>query len=230
MKNARCKGLVLPYCYQYHHHIILFLLQDVTMFSSCFLFLHWTKSISKHFLLLKQDAITIVKQQCSDFVMTRNIQCREMIDDVQRQISGLSFQDNKSSGSYSFPSTPQPHQTQRANSQQQQDPGNMPNPSHTQTPTYQLLQQQPQPAYAQTPPYVSQQQVPPPYHAPASSPYPPSQHQQPPASHEYGQPAYPGWQGPYYNAPPQQPGSMPRPPYTVQPPYPPSHQSGYYRQ
>ncbi|KAL5991944.1 hypothetical protein ACLOJK_012856 [Asimina triloba] len=33
------------------------------------------------------DAITNVKQQCSDFVMTRNIQCREMIEDVQRQVA-----------------------------------------------------------------------------------------------------------------------------------------------
>ncbi|KAJ8562973.1 hypothetical protein K7X08_031425 [Anisodus acutangulus] len=29
-----------------------------------------------------QEAITNVKQQCSDFVMTRNIQCREMIDEL----------------------------------------------------------------------------------------------------------------------------------------------------
>ncbi|KAK6122322.1 hypothetical protein DH2020_043942 [Rehmannia glutinosa] len=182
------------------------------------------------FYVTLQDAITIVKQQCSDFVMTRNIQCREMIEDVQRQISGLSFQEGKSSASYSFPSTGQPHQTQRANSLQQQDPGNMPNTSHI-NPTYQPPQQPTMPTYAQTPPYGSQQQPPPSYHAPVSSPYPPPQHQQPAVSHEYGQPAYPGWRGPYYNAPPQQPGSMPRPPYTVPSPYPPPpHQSGYYRQ
>ncbi|KAK6122381.1 hypothetical protein DH2020_043891 [Rehmannia glutinosa] len=182
------------------------------------------------FYVTLQDAITIVKQQCSDFVMTRNIQCREMIEDVQRQISGLSFQDGKSSASYSFPSTGQPHQTQRANSLQQQDPGNMPNTSHI-NPPYQPPQQPTMPTYAQTPPYGSQQQPPPSYHAPVSSPYPPPQHQQPAVSHEYGQPAYPGWRGPYYNAPPQQPGSMPRPPYTVPSPYPPPpHQSGYYRQ
>ncbi|KAK4721543.1 hypothetical protein R3W88_011776 [Solanum pinnatisectum] len=38
---------------------------------------------------------------------------------------------------------------------------------------------------------------------PYSHPQPHPQHQQqPPPSHEYGQPAYPGWRGPYYNAPP----------------------------
>ncbi|KAF2304622.1 hypothetical protein GH714_035901 [Hevea brasiliensis] len=36
------------------------------------------------FYVTLQDAITNVKQQCSDFVMTRSIQCREMIEDVQR--------------------------------------------------------------------------------------------------------------------------------------------------
>ncbi|KAF3972022.1 hypothetical protein CMV_004436 [Castanea mollissima] len=48
-------------------------------------------------LILKiiKDAITNLKQQCSDFVMTRNIQCREMTEDVQRQMAGLNFQDNK---------------------------------------------------------------------------------------------------------------------------------------
>ncbi|KAL6566360.1 bck1-like resistance to osmotic shock [Orobanche gracilis] len=178
------------------------------------------------FYVTLQDAIVIVKQQCSDFVMTRNIQCREMIEDVQRQISGLSFQDSKS---YSFSSASQPHQAQRPNSRQELL--NMPDPSHL-TSTYQSHQQPTMPTYTQTPPYVSQQQVPaPPYHAPVSNPYTPSQHIQPAVSHEYGQPAYPGWRGPYHNAPPQQPGSMPLPPYTLPSPYPPPpHQSGYYRQ
>ncbi|KAL3510657.1 hypothetical protein ACH5RR_030058 [Cinchona calisaya] len=184
------------------------------------------------FYVTLQDAITNIKQQCSDFVMTRNIQCREMIDDVQRQISGLSFQDGKNTAGYNYPAVGQTHQTHRTNSQQQTD--HMSNLSHPQTPPYQPQQQPTMPAYAQTsPPYVSPpQQVPPPYHVSASGPpYPPPQHQQqqPPVTHDYGQPAYPGWRGPYYNAPPQQPGSMPRPPYTVQSPYPPN-QSGYYRQ
>ncbi|KAG7016745.1 ALG-2 interacting protein X [Cucurbita argyrosperma subsp. argyrosperma] len=43
------------------------------------------------FYVTLQDAITNVKQQCSDFVMTRNIQCREMMEDVQRQMAGLQF-------------------------------------------------------------------------------------------------------------------------------------------
>ncbi|KAK4484184.1 hypothetical protein RD792_011406 [Penstemon davidsonii] len=177
----------------------------------------------------RKDAINNVKQQCSDFVMTRNIQCREMIDDVQRQVSGLSFQDGKSSSSYSYPSM-----TQRTNSQPQPDPNNMPNSSHFQTPTYQPPQQPTMPTYTQTPPPYGPPQGPqqpqPPYHAPVSNyPYHPQQ-QQPAPSHEYGQPAYPGWRGPYYNAPPQQQGSGPRPPYTASSPYPPPHQSGYYRQ
>ncbi|PWA91962.1 BRO1 domain, ALIX V-shaped domain protein [Artemisia annua] len=41
------------------------------------------------FYVTLQDAITSVKQQCSDFVMTRSIQCREMIEDVQRQMSAF---------------------------------------------------------------------------------------------------------------------------------------------
>ncbi|KAL2542452.1 Endosomal targeting BRO1-like domain-containing protein [Abeliophyllum distichum] len=190
------------------------------------------------FYVTLQDAITNVKQQCSDFVMTRNIQCREMIDDVQRQISGLSFQDGKSSGGYTYPSVGQPHQVQRSNSPQTTEPGNVPNSSHPQISNYHPPQQPTMPAFSHAPPPYSSQQPPPmpqqsapSYHMPASGhPYPPPQHQQAAVSHEYGQPAYPGWRGPYYNAPPQQPGSMPRPPYTVPSPYPPPHQSGYYRQ
>ncbi|KAF3954863.1 hypothetical protein CMV_019853 [Castanea mollissima] len=73
------------------------------------------------FYVTLQDAITNVKQQCSDFVMTRNIQCREMTEDVQRQMAGLNFQDNKNAGAYNnYPSVG--HQNQRSNSQQQADP------------------------------------------------------------------------------------------------------------
>ncbi|XP_055800671.1 vacuolar-sorting protein BRO1-like [Solanum dulcamara] len=216
------------------------------------------------FYVTLQEAITNVKQQCSDFVMTRNMQCREMMEEVQRQISGLSFQDNKSSSGYTYPAVGQAHQPPRSNPQMQTETGNIPNSSRPhQAPTYQPPPQQPtmsgysqtsnpysspQPpapppqrptmsGYSQTsPPYSSSQ---PPYHFPGqgqpySHPQPHPQHQQqPPPSHEYGQPAYPGWRGPYYNAPPQQPGAMPQPPYTApSPPYPhpPPHQSGYYRQ
>ncbi|XP_075089470.1 LOW QUALITY PROTEIN: vacuolar-sorting protein BRO1 [Nicotiana tabacum] len=186
------------------------------------------------FYVTLQEAITNVKQQCSDFVMTRSIQCREMIEEVQRQISGLSFQDGKSSGGYAYPSVGQPHQAPRANPQLPTDTGNIPNPSRPQNPTYQPPQQPTMSGYSQTPPYGSPQPPAPPYNFPGQGqPYPHPQHQQqPPQSHEYGQPAYPGWRGPYYNAPPQQPGAMPRPPYTAPSPYPhpPPHQSGYYRQ
>ncbi|KAF5757476.1 putative BRO1 domain, ALIX V-shaped domain, BRO1 domain superfamily protein [Helianthus annuus] len=213
------------------------------------------------------DAITSVKQQCSDFVMTRSIQCRDMIEDVQKQMSGLSFQDGKNSSAYNYSSTGPPQRP----SSQSEPPTNQPRP---QTPYYHqpsppaYAQQHPSPpAYAQqhpspsayapqhpTPPAYAQQhptrpvatseysqqpaysrpQPPPPYYNGSPSPYPPQQGQQPPAAggYEYGQPAYPGWQGSYYNAQVQgqqgqQPGSFPRPPYTVPSPYPPN-QSGYY--
>ncbi|GAA0157882.1 membrane traffic protein [Lithospermum erythrorhizon] len=196
------------------------------------------------FYVTLQDAITNVKQQCSDYVMTRNIQCRDMIDDVQRQVSGLNFQDSKSNN-YNYSPAGQYHQNQRPSSLQQMDSGNFSNHGRTEPPPYQPAprveplpyqpsQQPTMPGYGHSPPtYASQQPPTPPpqYQVPASGPpYPPPQHQQPPASHEYGQPAYPGWRGPYYNAP-QQPGAMPRPPYTVpSQQYPPPHQSGYYRQ
>nr|XP_018625139.1 vacuolar-sorting protein BRO1-like isoform X3 [Nicotiana tomentosiformis] len=185
-------------------------------------------------LRIIKEAITNVKQQCSDFVMTRSIQCREMIEEVQRQISGLSFQDSKSSSGYAYPSVGQPQQAPRANPQLPPDTGNIPNHPRPQNPTYQPPQQPTMPGYSQTPPYGSPQPPAPPYNFPGQGqPYPHPQHQQqPPQSHEYGQPAYPGWRGPYYNAPPQQPGAMSRPPYTAPSPYPhpPPHQSGYYRQ
>lgn len=181
------------------------------------------------FYVTLQDAITNVKQQCSDFVMTRNIQCREMMEDVQRNMAGLSFQD-KNAGGYnnSYPAVG--HQPQRPNSTDSQT---VSHPPHSQTPPYQPAEQTSMTGYGYHPPsYGSAPQPPPPYQVPAQhgAPYPPHQQQQPPpVSHEYGQPAYPGWRGPYYNAHAQQHGSLPRPPYTVQPPYPPSHHGGYYR-
>ncbi|KAJ6903112.1 hypothetical protein NC651_020574 [Populus alba x Populus x berolinensis] len=180
------------------------------------------------FYVTLQDAITNIKQQCSDFVMTRNIQCREMIEDVQRQMAGLSFQDRKNTGSYSYPAVNQPHQTPRSSPQPPSDPQNVPHP-RSQTSYYQPHEQSTMPAYAHHPsPYTAPQQAPP-YHIPPApgAPYPPPQVQQP-TSQEYGQPAYPGWRGPYYNAHGQQSGSLPRPPYTIPGPYPP-HQ-GYYKQ
>ncbi|XWS63515.1 hypothetical protein CRYUN_Cryun06bG0104700 [Craigia yunnanensis] len=180
------------------------------------------------FYVTLQDAITNIKQQCSDFVMTRNIQCRELMEDVQRQMAGFSFQDRKNTGPY--PTVGEPHQTPRFSPQMQTEPQSTPLPS-SQTPYYRPPEQ-PMPGYGHPPPPYSAPQQPSPYHVPppTAAPYPPPQvQQQAPVSHGYGQPAYPGWHGPYYNAPVQQPGSLPRPPYTIPNPYHP-HQSGYYRQ
>ncbi|KAK9276718.1 hypothetical protein L1049_006254 [Liquidambar formosana] len=140
------------------------------------------------FYVTLQDAITNVKQQCSDFVMTRSIQCREMIEDVQRQLAGLSFQDGKNTGAYnsSYSSVGQPHQTQRSTSLQQTDSQNVPHPSRPQNPYYQPPEQPTMPGYAHHPPHYGTPQQPP-YHMPAApgAPYPPPQvQQQPPASHE----------------------------------------------
>ncbi|CAI9296838.1 unnamed protein product [Lactuca saligna] len=44
------------------------------------------------FYVTLQEAISNIKQQASDFAMTRSMQCREMVEDVQRQISGLGVQ------------------------------------------------------------------------------------------------------------------------------------------
>ncbi|EHA8588200.1 Vacuolar-sorting protein BRO1 [Cocos nucifera] len=171
-------------------------------------------------LLQIQDAITNIKQQCSDFVMTRNIQCREMIEDVQRQIAGLNFTADGKTG-YNYPMAGQSN-SQR-NAPQQPEPQSAPPPSHPQPPYHRPSGDQPRPGYSQPyPAYATPQ--PPPYYA-SGSHY--QQPQQPP-SHEYGQPAYPGWRGPYYNTHQQQPGSHPPPPYTVPGPYP-SQQGSYYR-
>ncbi|KAJ8770052.1 hypothetical protein K2173_010040 [Erythroxylum novogranatense] len=182
------------------------------------------------FYVTLQDAITNIKQQCSDYVMTRNIQCRDMIEDVQRQVAGLNFQDRKSTGtgSYNYASVQQPNQAQRSNPQPPPDHQHVGRP---QAPFYQSAEQSTVPGYTHPPPHYSQQ--PPPYHA-SPAPGAPYQHpqapQQPPTGQEYGQPAYPGWRGPYYNANGQQPASFLRPPYTVPSPYPPPNQSGYYKQ
>ncbi|KAK8529527.1 hypothetical protein V6N13_102439 [Hibiscus sabdariffa] len=190
------------------------------------------------FYVTLQDAINNIKQQCSDFVMTRNIQCREMMEDVQRQMAGFSFQERESPGPY--PSVGQPRPTPRPSPQQITEPQSISHPP-PQTPYYRPPEQ-PMHGYGHPPsPYTAPQQPPPyhvhpstatPYPPPSSTapPYPPPHAQQrPPVGHEYGQPAYPGWRGPYYNAPAEQPGSLPRPPYTIPNPYHP-HQSGYYKQ
>ncbi|KAA3482859.1 ALG-2 interacting protein X [Gossypium australe] len=180
------------------------------------------------FYVTLQDAINNIKQQCSDFVMTRNIQCREMMEDVQRQMAGFNFQDRESTGSY--PSVGQPRQNPRSSTQQLTESQSISHPS-PQTPYYRPPEQ-PMHGYGHPPPPYTAPQQPSPYHVPPSTgaPYPPPHAQQhAPVGHEYGQPAYPGWRGPYYNAPAEQSGSHPRPPYTIPNPYHP-HQSGYYKQ
>nr|AAN12917.1 At1g15130/F9L1_7 [Arabidopsis thaliana]AAO64756.1 At1g15130/F9L1_7 [Arabidopsis thaliana] len=162
------------------------------------------------FYVTLQDAITNVQQQCSDFVMTRSIQCRDMIEDVQRQMSGLSFQDHRSSGPY--PSVHQPTASSPPPPPETQNPSH----PHPHAPYYRPPEQMSRPGYS-IPPYGP----PPPYHTPhgqAPQPYPPQAQQQP----------HPSWQqGSYYD--PQ--GQQPRPPYPGQSPYQPPHQGGgYYRQ
>ncbi|MFS7901121.1 hypothetical protein Hanom_Chr02g00121841 [Helianthus anomalus] len=61
--------------------------------------------------------------------MTRSIQCRDMIEDVQKQMSGLSIQDGKNSSAYNYSSTRPPQQP----SSQSEPPTNQPRP---QTPYY----------------------------------------------------------------------------------------------
>ncbi|GJP84309.1 hypothetical protein CLOP_g14369 [Closterium sp. NIES-67] len=45
------------------------------------------------FYVALQDAITALKQQCSDFVMTRSMQKADLIADLQRHLTGLSLRD-----------------------------------------------------------------------------------------------------------------------------------------
>ncbi|KAL0912401.1 hypothetical protein M5K25_018369 [Dendrobium thyrsiflorum] len=165
------------------------------------------------FYVTLQDAINNVKQQCSDYVMTRNIQCREMLEDVQRQMAGLNF----ASGQSNLP---------RSTSHPSSDPQPAPRPSFT-PPFFHWPGEHPRPGFSQPYTNYSPQQQPPP------SPYQaPGQYQQytnQPPSHDYSQPAYPGWRGPYYNTHMQQPaaGHPPPSPYNVPPQnYP---QGGYYR-
>ncbi|KAL0914151.1 hypothetical protein M5K25_017660 [Dendrobium thyrsiflorum] len=110
------------------------------------------------FYITLQDAITNAKQQCSDFVMTRNIQCKEMIDAVQRKVSGLNFSGDvkadhypvvgKSSQKKSIPfapfTAPQPHPCQSLsewhgpfhNMYHQQQSGSFPGPPYTTSSPY----------------------------------------------------------------------------------------------
>ncbi|WVZ59474.1 hypothetical protein U9M48_009608 [Paspalum notatum var. saurae] len=178
-----------------------------------------------NFYVTLQEAIGKIKQQCSDFIMTRNIQCREMIEDVQRKLAGFNFsssnhssmQRNSSVSSDQSSPSPPPH----AHPPYASPPGLDSRPGYSQP--------EPRPAYSQ--PYSQSYGAPqqhPPYGAPHPGQYQPPPHQ-PPAGHDYGQPAYPGWRGPYYNGQqPQQAAPYPQPPYNVPGAYPPN-QSNYYR-
>jgi programmed cell death 6-interacting protein len=200
-----------------------------------------------NFYVTLQDAITRIQQQCSDFIMTRNIQCREMIEDVQRKLAGF----NLSSSSNVTPRTSGPPD--------QHSPSPPPHAPHAQPPYGALAggdsrpgysQPETRPPYSQPYPTYSAQLQQPPYGAPSQQPPygAPSQHpsygapahpgqyqqppHQPPPGHDYGQPAYPGWRGPYYNGQQpqsQQPGPYPQAPYNAPGAYPPHNQSNYYR-
>ncbi|KAH9287555.1 hypothetical protein KI387_031672 [Taxus chinensis] len=186
------------------------------------------------FYVTLQDAITNLKQQCSDFSMTRNIQCREMMEDLQRQMAGLNFNDGKPA--YNYPSVNPAAQRSNAGVSSHPDPPNS-HMSGGPRPPYYRTAEQSGPTYSSSPAPSRPHNVypgQPPYYSQAPSPYHPSPGMpQPSVTHDYSQPAYPGWRGPYYNS---IPGSHP-PPAGSQPPYhvPPSseyyspQQSGYYK-
>nr|CAB3499273.1 unnamed protein product [Digitaria exilis] len=181
-----------------------------------------------NFYVTLQEAIGKIKQQCSDFIMTRSIQCREMIEDVQRKLAGFNFSSSS-------------HSSMQRNASLQPDQSSPSPPPHAQAPYAAPLGGDSRPGYSQPelrPSYS--QPYPPSYGAPAQQPPygapHPSQYQQPPnqppPGHDYGQPAYPGWRGPYYNAQqpqPQQPGPYPQPPYNAPGAYPPHQSNNYYR-
>ncbi|CAN6287850.1 unnamed protein product [Urochloa humidicola] len=180
-----------------------------------------------NFYVTLQEAIGKIKQQCSDFIMTRNIQCREMIEDVQRKLAGFNFSSSSHSSMQRNASVP-PDQSSPSPPPHAQPPYAAPSGGDSR-PGY--SQPEPRPAYSQPyPPSYGAPLQQPPYGTPHPGQYQQPPHQ-PPPSHDYGQPAYPGWRGPYYNAhqpQPQQPGPYPQPPYNAPGAYPP-HQSNYYR-
>ncbi|TVU02382.1 hypothetical protein EJB05_52116, partial [Eragrostis curvula] len=179
-----------------------------------------------NFYVTLQEAIGKIKQQCSDFIMTRNIQCREMIEDVQRKLAGFNFSSSSQSSLQRNASVP-PDQSSPSPPPHVQPPYAAPSGEHSR-PGY--SQPEPRPPYSQPyPPSYGAPPQQPPYSVPHPGQYQQPPHQ-PPPGHDYGQPAYPGWRGPYYNAhqpQPQQPGPYPQPPYNTQGSYPP-HQNNYY--
>ncbi|KAM7274420.1 hypothetical protein ACFE04_016286 [Oxalis oulophora] len=128
------------------------------------------------FYVTLQDAITSIKQQCSDFAMTRNMQCREMVEDLQKQMTGLNFQDRMSSSSAAQP----PYGSHR-----------QPSPYHVPPTTGSPYP----PPHTQQQPPGSHDYVQPP-HPVWRGPQPPYNGQQPPYNGQ--QPPYPPYQGGYY--------------------------------
>ncbi|ERN14052.1 hypothetical protein AMTRI_Chr01g111370 [Amborella trichopoda] len=171
------------------------------------------------FYVTLQDAITNIKQQCSDFIMTRNIQCREMMEDVQRQMAGLNFNDSKSR----FTNYPAPGQRSTQHTPDPQSTPPMPGFPPSSQPSQPFSSSTPPHTYPQQPPYHHTQAPSHFAHHPTGAPMP-----QQPENQNYGQPPYPTWRAPYYAPTPPQPGSHPPPPYHIPPSYPPQ-QGGYYK-
>uniref|UniRef100_A0A0D9XL32 BRO1 domain-containing protein n=1 Tax=Leersia perrieri TaxID=77586 RepID=A0A0D9XL32_9ORYZ len=194
-----------------------------------------------NFYVTLQEAIGKIKQQCSDFIMTRNIQCREMIEDVQKKLAGFSFSSSSQAGmqrntsappdqNSPSPPPPQPQHAPHAQGSYGVPPGSDSRPGYSQ-PEPRSAYTQPYPPYGappQQPPYGAPPQQPP-YGAPHPGHYQQPPHQ-PPPNHDYGQQYPGGWRGQYYNPhQPQQPQPpYPQPPYNAQGSYPP-HQNNYYR-
>eukprot|EP00250_Pteridium_aquilinum_P008898 c18291_g1_i1 orf=497-3190(+) len=184
------------------------------------------------FYVSLQDAINTLKQNCKDFTLTREIQGRDMIEDLQRQMSSLSFRPSSAannqhqktgSGIFSLFPFGGLHRNVQPQPQPQQ---------HLQTPPpsmqHQALPQQQQqglPPSMQHQP-LQQQQIP-------TNANTAGQHQIPPY-YTQGQPTQ-GGAPPYYSPGPTQGAppsyySQPTPPSNInysQPPYP-GWQGQYY--
>jgi programmed cell death 6-interacting protein len=176
------------------------------------------------FYVTLQDAITNLKQQCSDYVLTRNIQSREMMEDLQRHIGGLSVNDRPS----------QPYQSIGGNYSQGQPPAQVSHDSSSHHTYFHSSNLSVNPAQFTQTGYSSYQgQVPqapgqPPYYAAqnhSAMPLPPYYTQPPPQNANFSQPPYPGWQGAYYSTP-QVPGQSQA--VSSQPPYQTAPPGGYY--
>lgn len=150
------------------------------------------------FYVSLQDAINNLKQQCSDYTMTREIQSRDMMEDLQRHLAGFSFRDGHSSMKYPPVSQPRPASGPPQGSHPMYYPSGTPAAPQSQMTLQHPLQstnvgghQVPPPPYYSSP---GQNQGAPPYYSQVGPPLA--------TSHNYSQPPYPGWQGPLYNSAP----------------------------